>query len=517
MAQVKELPERTKLIINLFSTLSIFCLNTAINFFLSPFIVRTLGVEANGFIQLSTNFASYISIVTVALNSMSGRFITISIAKNETEKAVSYYTSVLWANVVLFFMLLLPIGLVLFRLESLINIPAHLATDVKILFGFSFAHLMLSNLLSLWNNAFFAVNKLYLQNAGIMVATFIKIFIIVAIFSFFAPRVWYTTLAGLAIIPFTIGWSFYYKRKFLPGLCVDNKKFCIKRLKELVSSGIWRSIQAAGEFLLTGLNLLICNLFISPTAMGVFALSKVVPTMVQSLNWQLAATFAPKLTICYAKEQSDLIWKDLKSSFKILAIIGTLPLGGLIIFGREFFELWVPGQDAAQLHILSMLSCFSMALVAGIQPIGNIFAATNKVKPQAISVIISGMLNIIIVAIVLQITDYGIYVIAGTSVLIGVLRNLIFTVPASARYMGFKWHKFYIGVFYSVATTVTVVLIGLGVKFIIAPYNWLTFLVACAITAAISLLTGMLIIFNKQERKAVLEIIITGLKKVRGR
>ena len=37
-----------------------FVVTFAISFFLSPFIVRTLGVEANGLIGLSTNFLNYV-------------------------------------------------------------------------------------------------------------------------------------------------------------------------------------------------------------------------------------------------------------------------------------------------------------------------------------------------------------------------------------------------------------------------------------------------------------------------
>jgi O-antigen/teichoic acid export membrane protein len=93
----------------------IFCVNATIGFFLSPFIVRTLGVEAAGFIQLAANFASYISLITIALNSMSGRFITIALTKGENEKAISYYTSVFWANLALFVLLLLPIAIVIVK------------------------------------------------------------------------------------------------------------------------------------------------------------------------------------------------------------------------------------------------------------------------------------------------------------------------------------------------------------------------------------------------------------------
>jgi O-antigen/teichoic acid export membrane protein len=376
---------------------------------------------------------------------------------------------------------------------------------------------VLANLVLLWNNTYYAINRLYLQYTGDAAAAFIRVAMIAALFSSFKPHIWYISAAGIAVLPLSAGWGLWNKNRFLPDLCINRKLFSFKKLKEILSSGIWRGIQAAGEMLLTGLDLLICNIFINPAAMGVLALSKTLPTMIQQLNWQIAASFGPKLTISYAKNEKDIIWNDLKRAFKISAIIGPIPLGGLIVFGREFFSLWVPNQDAAQLQILSILACFWMALISGIQPIGNVFAAVNKVKQQAISVIISGVLNTLIVMSALHFTDLGIYAIAGVSVVIGLARNVCYTIPASALYLGFKWYGFYIGVLYSAITTAIVTAIGFYVKLFITPTTWIAFLLSCAITGVLALAAGSLIILNKQERKIVFDIFGTLPQRFKGK
>jgi len=492
--------EKNKLLTNLVAVISAFVLNAAVGFFISPYIVRTLGVEANGYAQLATNMVSYISVILAALNSMSGRFITIALAKGETENAISYYTSVFWANIAVFVVLILPFIIVIWKLDSLINITSNLVFDVKVLFALAFANFAFSNILSLWNNVYYATNTLFLQYLRNMTVTIVRVGLIVLLFLLLPPKVFYMTLAGMLVVPLAAFLSLHDKNKLLPNLKIDKKKYSFAKLKEIISSGIWRSLQSAGEILLNGLDLLICNLFISPTAMGVLALSKTIPTMIQQLNWQIASTFAPKLTINFAQERKDIIWADLKRAFKIVAVIGTIPLGGLIIFGQEFFRLWVPSQDAKLLQILSVLACFWMALISGIQPVGNIFVAVNKVKPQALSVIISGALNTVIVFFAVKFTNYGIYAVAGASVLIGLVRNLCYTIPASARYLGFRWYDFYIGVLYSTVCTIIVILFGLAVRYVLYPVNWMTLFVSCGITAVGALLLNMFAIFNKQER-----------------
>ena len=40
---------------------------------------------------------------------------------------------------------------------------------------------------------------------------------------------------------------------------------------------------------------------------------------------------------------------------KILGIIINIPIAILFVFGKEFFMLWVPEQNALELHILSVI------------------------------------------------------------------------------------------------------------------------------------------------------------------
>ena len=42
--------------INLISGIGVLIINVCISFFLSPYIIRTIGVEANGFVNLANNF-----------------------------------------------------------------------------------------------------------------------------------------------------------------------------------------------------------------------------------------------------------------------------------------------------------------------------------------------------------------------------------------------------------------------------------------------------------------------------
>ena len=127
-----------QLIINLITTIFVLLINTLINFGLSSYIVEKIGEEAYGFISLATNFVSFATIFTTALNSMCSRFITIDIHKKNMKSANEYFTSVLFANALIILFLIVPSLIMILYLEKFIKISPNLIVDVKLLFTFIF-------------------------------------------------------------------------------------------------------------------------------------------------------------------------------------------------------------------------------------------------------------------------------------------------------------------------------------------------------------------------------------------
>ena len=67
----------------------------AVSFFLSSYLVATLGEATNGFTQLANNFVSYASLVTLAFNSMGSRFISAAYHRGKVEDSVAYYSTLI--------------------------------------------------------------------------------------------------------------------------------------------------------------------------------------------------------------------------------------------------------------------------------------------------------------------------------------------------------------------------------------------------------------------------------------
>jgi len=292
-----------------------------------------------------------------------------------------------------------------------------------------------------------------------------------------------------------------------PKLNIKKKYFDLKAVTELIGSGVWNAISNLGNILLSGLDLLICNVFIGSTQMGILSVAKVMPNQIVSLSSTICNVFAPELTINYAKGNKEILKKDLKQAMNITGIILTIPLAILFVFGDSFFGLWMPSQSARQLQILAELSIISLIFTSGTQVLYNVFVTVNKVKTNSLLMLVSGVVSTIIVFICMKVTDWGIYAVAGVSSVVNLVRNMCYTVPFTAKYLGFKWNTFYPQVGKSVLSVIIIVLIGIIIRNFIYPTTWVMLIFVCALTALIGFIVNVYIVLSRDERKIIFGLI----------
>ena len=280
-----------------------FGISLCISFFLSPYIVRTIGVEANGFITLANNFVSYTSLITIALNSMTGRFVTISLTENKIEDANKYFTSALFANVSIATVLGVIGAFIVAFLDSIINVPDNLLLDIQILFALLFINCLVGVVGSIFGVAAFARNKLFLEYLRTAIGNIARALVILCGFLLFSPHVWYVGIGGLVSGIIVVVCDIQYTKKLLPEIRIKRSNFCMPYVLTLIKAGIWNTINKLGQILTDGLDLLITNIFIDATAMGVLSLAKTVPNLIYSLMGSVVGVFSPDFTILYAQKR----------------------------------------------------------------------------------------------------------------------------------------------------------------------------------------------------------------------
>lgn len=499
------LSKNRQLAINIAASFMALFISMGINIFLSPFIVRTVGVEAYGFVQLGNNIISYLAILAIALNSMSSRFISIEYFRGNKKAANEYFASTFFSNMFLGFILIPVLILLIINISKLVNIPEELIIDVQFLISFLSVNFVIDLLATNLSVSYYISNKLYLYSIVQIFAHLIKAILLIFLFSLFIPYVSYVALSALIITCLTQLANLYWKRKLIPDLKIDFQYFRLSKVKELVSSGLWNSITRLGSILSEGLDLLIANLMISATGMGILSIAKIIPNLINMILNSMISTFLPSMTELYAHRKQDELVSAIKQSMRIIGMIINIPIALLIAYGDILFTVWFPTQDALLLQTLSVLTILPWAFMGQATIIHNIFTIVNKIKVNSIFVTLTGFLNVIIVLVLLKTTGLGLLAVAGVSSILSVLRNMLYTVPFGAKHIDAPWYTFYPDIAKSVFSVTMISIVGILLKTQIDNYTWLNLVILSSLLTFIGVAFNFFVIFRKNDRKYIVE------------
>ena len=490
---------------NLFTQSFVFFINLLISFYLTPFFINSVGIEAYGFISLSSQLINILNLLVLALNSMAGRFITIAIHKNDELKANKYFTSIIISNLIFVSIIFIPTAVFIYYLEFFVSIPTDLIHDIKILHILLFINYFIGLVFSTYSISTFVVDKIYLSSMRSLESNVIRITLIFLLYYFFPPFTFYIMIASLIANLYTIIFNFFYKKKYLPNLTFNKIYYDLRFVIEIVKSGIWNVITRLGQLLLDGFDLFITNWFFGAFLMGVISLSKTIPSTISSLVGFLIYSFFPNFTYLYSQGQIEEFKNELKRSFKIMALLINIPLALLIIFGMEFYSLWLGTSESETIYILSTISLIPLIFSGSLNGLNSIFTITNKLKLFSITYIFSGLLGLLFSFLLISLTNLGAFSIVIASSSIGILRILFITIPFGAKYLGLKWNTFFIDLFKSLISLSVVLIIGFTIKLFIVPSDWLALLLNFLFTSIISFILNLLILFSKSEINNFLE------------
>lgn len=503
-----------KISLNIVANLLSFAITIIISLFITPIIVNTLGGEAYGFVGLAQNFVNYAALITVALNAMASRFVSIEIYKGDYSEANKYFTSTFFANLILMLVMLPVLSGVVWKLEKLIDIPNQLVTDVKIAFAITFLQFLLNVLLSRYEIATFVTNRLYLNQKNNLISSFVRLGLILILFNLLSVRITYLVAATFVGTVFCYVMNVVYTKRYLPDLKIRRSDFDFAYIKRLLSSGVWSLVNKLSSILLDGLDLLLTNVFIGPLEMGALALSRTITTMFYSLRGTLDYPFAPPMTECYAKGDIDGVIRNARMGNKVLGIIMIAPMAAFTVYGVSFFKLWVPTQDSGMIQTLALLAMINLLVSACINTVFTVFSVTNNVRIPALMTLLCGVLTVVINAILLNFTNLGVYAIAATGSILGLLRNSIFTPLYGAHCLKVKKSTFY----HEIMTGILCLIINLAVgflfhRFISVGSTWITLILAAGSMAAVCIGINFYIVLNKEERSAAFTAVKKKLKR----
>ena len=480
-------------------------INTFITLLLVPVISRTLGNDAYGFVTLGKSIAQYATMITAALNSFAARYIVVSYHREDYSEANTYFSSTVYGDLILGTGLFAVALVGICFLEKLLVIPADLVTDVKLLFLFVFLNFWLVTVTTAFSASAHIKNRLHIVGVFKALAYVCEAAILIICFRFFPPHVFYVGLglaaASLILAVTNVGIC----RRYTPELKVEKRWFSWGAIRKLVVDGVWTSLNSLGDTLNSGLDLLVCNLMLTPTAMGQLAISKTFYSMFSSVFLLVGQAFEPMYLKSYAEDDTRTLMKDFRVAMKLSGMLSNIVFAGFVALGMAFYKLWIPGEDIAVIYTLTVIN--NMVTIPGgpMQPLYYIYTLTLKKKVPTFITIGGGLLNVVGMYLLIRYTGLGVYAVVWTTVIIMMLINFITNPLYMAYVLDQPWWTFYPAILRNLVSCGVLVVVFKAQSRLYTPTSWLTLILSAVVLAVVGGVLHMLIVCSREDWKLLRE------------
>ena len=480
-----------------------FMINYLIQLLLTPFVTRHVGIEAYGFVTLARNFSQYAAILTMALNSFAARHIAVAYHNNHMERANCYFSSVFFGDVV-FAAGIMSIALVLIlNLDHVFHISPELVSDVRILFLMVFVNFSIITVFTVFESAAYIKNRLDVTGLFKGLSYVNEALVLILLFNLFRAKVQYVGIGLIAASLTVVLGNICITRRYTPDLRIEYKSVSLDAIKNLVVNGIWTSVNALGDVLNNGLDLLVCNLMLTPLHMGQLAVAKTMHTMFSGLFVIINPAFQPMFLKSYAKRDMTTFLDEMKLAMRVSGLLANLAFAGFAALGLAFYQLWIPQENTQLIYQLTMINMVTLISGGPVQPLFYIYILTLKRKIPSLIAIIGGFCNVIGMYLLIRYTGLGVYAVVLTTAVIMTVINFITNPLYMAHVLKLPLYTFFPGMFRNVICCVILTILFKGISILYTPVTW-PILYSCAVFyILLGIGVQMLLLFDHSDRKRI--------------
>lgn len=474
--------------------------NYGILLVITPYITENLGTEAYGFVTLAKTFANYATVVTVAINAVATRYITVEYHKNNISRANQYYSTLFFADLFMSGVIFILAIIIIVNLDMFLKIESFMVTDVKKLFLLAIINICIISIGTVFNSATLIKNRLDIASVFKIISYVIEACIMFVLFSYLHPNVQYVGIGLVLSSLVLVGANYFYEKRTLKELHINKESFDFCIVKEVIATGIWYSINSLGNMLNSGLDLWISNLLLSALQMGQLAIVKTVTTIGTALYQLTAQPFQPILIRYYAEKDEEKLKSSLNLALKTNGCLSNILFAFLVVFGLNYYQIWTPLEDVNLLTKITLISLIGTIIEGTVTPLYYVYVLTLKNKTPCIITLIAGFLNVVAMYSLIKYYNFGLEIVVGTTTVLSWITNFVFTPTYVAKCLKFKLLFFYPTILKNIFSSLILIGIFKAVGLVINPNNWKMLIFAIVVCGIIGTLIHFIIVLSKEER-----------------
>ncbi|MCR5372680.1 MAG: oligosaccharide flippase family protein [Solobacterium sp.] len=374
---------------------------------ISKYLIETSGSVTYSYYPIATNFANYFSVIFIAVNAMSSRFVMVSLLEGKDREAREYYSSVFFADLMLSVLLSAVLAAFVFNIDHILNIPPGIVSEVKQLFVWILMMVVVNGLATVFSISIYARNRMDIKALIDLIISLSKL----ACFLFFM----YTGKLTIVSYGFLLFLSSMIHlvleviatRILLPDFHFDLHLFSFPKIRNLTKSGFWVMVNQLGLMLINNAQLIIANIFLGPDASAPLSLVQPLFQFGSLFFYAIETVLQPLIVKILISREGDVSARMLYLQ-EIVAVFVIIPCTLLMGFGGSFFRLWLPHEDHTVLYVLSWLNMSQLLWTYMSTVYTSSMTALNKVKVPSIALVTLGCFSFFLIFLSLRFTDLGI-------------------------------------------------------------------------------------------------------------
>lgn len=479
-------------------------LSYLINYFLTAFITENVGVEAYGFVSIAKTAVSYAQIITIALTNFTVRYISVSYHEGKPDEAKGYFSSSVVASFVLASVIFLVALIAIFQLQYVLIIPEHLVESVKILFVLVFINFIVTTVQTPFSAAAVIRNRLDIVGLFKIVSYLLDAAVLIVLFYCFNPLVWFVGVGSLTASLVTFSCNTVLTKRLTPELKVEYKRVSINKIKNIISHGIYNSINSLGNVLNSGLDLIISNQLLTAVETGQIAVVKTIEGIFTLMNAMLFQSLQPKLIEAYVSRDINTFIRQLQKSMMICGYFTNTLFAGFFSLGMLYYKMWLPNQDYSLLYQLTVIATLMYVTEGIMKPVYYVNTLTLKNKIPCFVTVFSGFVNVASMYLLLKYTNLRSFAVVGTTSIIMLTLNIIFHPLYAAWSLNVSPKPIYRILYRQLFSAGMMTLVFLVIAKLVAPTGWGGLIGVALLMAIVGLFIHILCVCTRKEIKEIL-------------
>jgi O-antigen/teichoic acid export membrane protein len=362
-------------------------------YFLTPFVIHTLGKEGYGTWTLIASMTGYISLLALGVPMACVRYLAQDVAVGDTEQVRKTVGSCaglyLMMGVVAFL-----VGLGLLGFFTLYDIPTGLRIDAMVAFGLMVVQVSAGFIGLLPEGIMFAHHDFVARNAVRIAGVMLRLVLTVGVLMLEASLA-FLALVQLTCLAFDFGASMLLVRRKYPQIRITLIDFDWLTVRRIFSFSAYVLLLSAGARLTFETDALVIGAMLGVGLIPFFAVANSLVIYLMEFVIAIAAVVSPMATKLGTEGKRDelreifLKWSKVALSLSILAGLF------LMVLGPRFIGWWIDPsfeQPSGEVLQILMVSCFFFLPVRGVAL--PILMGLGKPKAPTLAFLAAGFVNL---------------------------------------------------------------------------------------------------------------------------